>query len=139
MHATESRRIQISSSAALGLGIAMGVIIVLLVFLLALVFYYRLKMRRSQMSKPDQEAKKWKGFTPATPSTGKRTSMEGQMANNYFVELPTPVTPAYMLSPPLGETFGTGFTWGMDYTPSWQRYGPVSPIAPGSPAIELPV
>ncbi|KAF1912746.1 hypothetical protein BDU57DRAFT_531910 [Ampelomyces quisqualis] len=94
---------QLSVSAALGIGFAAGVISTT-VFLTAGLFIHRCwKARRSPAVQYYEQARLWKGFTPATPNTARTTLRESKMANIYFAELRSPAAPAFTLSPALGQ------------------------------------
>ncbi|KAH7385187.1 hypothetical protein DE146DRAFT_594155, partial [Phaeosphaeria sp. MPI-PUGE-AT-0046c] len=89
----------LSTSAALGIGFAAGVISVI-ILLSAGVFVYRChNVRRSPAVQHYEQARLWKGFTPATPSTARTTLIESKMANIYFAELRSPAIPSFTSSP----------------------------------------
>ncbi|KAH7344376.1 hypothetical protein BKA66DRAFT_448126 [Pyrenochaeta sp. MPI-SDFR-AT-0127] len=138
---TQKHQPRLSPSAALGVGVAVGIAGIIAVLSIILLIYRHCKLRRSPSSRHYRQAKLWKGFTPATPSTARTTFVERKMSNIYFAELPTPATPAFMLSPPLGQDFGNRMSWvHRDNRASWQSFAnrPMSPDTPGSPPVELP-
>lgn len=133
---------QLSPTAALGLGIGIGIITIILLLSIAFFLHRRYKRHHSPHRLHYRQAKQWKGFTPATPSTARTTFVEAKMANIYFAELPTPATPAFILTPPLEGGFGaegTGLGLGAD---RWERVscfggeGWDEPLR--SPLVELP-
>jgi hypothetical protein len=115
---------RISSSAALGIGFAAGVIGIIILLTAALFIYRCWKIRRSPAVHKYEQARLWKGFTPATPSTARTTLIESKMADVYFTEVSNPSTPAFLLSPPVG---GQGQRWS---AATW---------TPRSPPVELSV
>ena len=115
---------RLSPSAAMGIGVAAGVISIIIVLTAALFIYRCWKVRQSPTVRYYEQARLWKGFTPATPSTARTTFVGSKMANIYFTELRSPATPAFTLSPPLD---GHGLSW------------PVTPDTTKPPPTELPV
>ncbi|OAL47676.1 hypothetical protein IQ07DRAFT_124950 [Pyrenochaeta sp. DS3sAY3a] len=133
---------RLSPTAALGLGIGIGIITIILLLSIAFLLYRRYKRHHSPRRLHYRQAKQWKGFTPATPSTARTTFVEAKMANIYFAELPTPATPAFILTPPLEGGFGvegTGLGLGAD---RWERVscfgGEIGDEPLRSPPVELP-
>lgn len=138
---TEKQYSRLSPSAAMGVGVAVGIAGIVILLSIILLIYRRRKLRRSPTSRHYRQAKLWKGFTPATPSTARTTFVETKMSSIYFAELPTPATPAFMLSPPLEHNAGNCVSWVQrDNRASWQSFAnmPMSPDTPGSPPVELP-
>ncbi|KAH8725367.1 hypothetical protein GQ44DRAFT_706991 [Phaeosphaeriaceae sp. PMI808] len=114
----------ISPSAAMGIGVAAGVVGILILLTTGLLFYRCWKARRSPQVRYYQQARLWKGFTPATPNSTRTTFVESKMATIYFTELENPATPGIVFSPPLHAR-----------QPSWPLVSPGSEARP----IELPV
>ncbi|KAH7084565.1 hypothetical protein FB567DRAFT_529264 [Paraphoma chrysanthemicola] len=99
---------RLSPSAIMGIGVAAGVIGILTLMTSGLLIYRCWKRRQSPEVRYYRQARLWKGFTPATPSTARTTLTESKMANIYFGELRSPATPAFIFSPPLGRA---GQSW----------------------------
>jgi hypothetical protein len=91
----------LSSSAALGIGFAAGAISVIILLTAGLFIHRCWKVRQSPTVQYYEQARLWKGFTPATPNTARTTLIESKMANIYFTDLRSPAIPAYTVSPPL--------------------------------------
>jgi hypothetical protein len=115
---------RLSSNAAIGIGFVAGVIGIIILLTAALFIYRCWKFRRSTAVHKYEQARLWKGFTPATPSTARTTLHESKMANIYFAGIQSPSTPAFMWSPPPNRP---GQRWSAT---TWR---------PGSPPTELPV
>ena len=114
----------LSPSAAMGIGVTAGVLGIVILITAALFIYRCWKVRHSPRVRDYEQARLWKGFTPATPSTARTTLVEPKTANIYFTELRSPATPAFTLSPPLDR-----------HERSW----PVTPDTQRSPPTELSV
>ncbi|KAH7072273.1 hypothetical protein BKA63DRAFT_568187 [Paraphoma chrysanthemicola] len=99
---------RLSPSAIMGIGVAAGVIGILTLMTSGLLICRCWKRRQSAEVRYYRQARLWKGFTPATPSTARTTLTESKMANIYFGELRSPATPAFTFSPPMG-TNGQGW------------------------------
>jgi hypothetical protein len=108
----------------MGVGVAAGAIGMLIAITAALLIRRCWKRRQSPEVRYYSQARLWKGFTPATPSTARTTLTESKMANIYFSELRSPATPAFTFSPPLG---GAGQRW------------PATPVVPRWRPVELSV
>jgi hypothetical protein len=93
----------ISSSAAMGIGVAAGVVGLVILQTAALFIFRCWKVRRSPAVRYYEQARQWKGFTPATPSTARTTLIGSKMANIYFTDIRSPATPPFTLSPPMEE------------------------------------
>jgi hypothetical protein len=91
---------RLSPNAAIGIGFAAGVIGIIILLAAALFLYRCWRIRRSSAVHKYEQARLWKGFTPATPSTARTTLHESKMANIYLAEIQSPSTPAFMWSPP---------------------------------------
>jgi len=100
MYHSENDR-SLSTAAAIGIGIAIGIVCTVLVLITVLLLHRAWRLRRSPPVKQYRQAKLWKGFEPVTPSTARTTFVGTKMTNIYLTELPTPVTPAFLMSPPL--------------------------------------
>lgn len=100
MYHSENDR-SLSTPAAIGIGIAIGIVCTVLVLVTVLLLHRAWRLRRSPPVKQYRQAKLWKGFEPVTPSTARTTFVGTKMTNIYLTELPTPVTPAFLMSPPL--------------------------------------
>jgi hypothetical protein len=115
---------RLSPNAAIGIGFAAGVIGIILLLTVALFIYRCWRIRRSCAVHKYEQARLWKGFTPATPSTARTTLHESKMANIYLAEIQSPSTPSFMWSPPPSRP---GQRWSAT---TWTR---------GSPPAELSV
>jgi hypothetical protein len=124
---------KLSPFAAMGIGIAIGIVGILILLSITLLLYRRRKLRRSQHHR---QAKLWKGFEPVTPSTARTTFVGNKTASACFRDLPTPVTPAFLPSPPL-ERDEEGARWGSRDRVSWLDMPMVSPVTPGSPPVGM--
>ncbi|KAH3911638.1 hypothetical protein HBI56_141220 [Parastagonospora nodorum] len=83
---------RLSPSAALGVGFAAGVIATVTV-LTSILFVYRCwKVRRSPAVQSYEQARLWRGFTPATPNanTARTTLVEAKMKDIYFSQIRSP-------------------------------------------------
>lgn len=95
--------INLSPSAAIGIGVAAGVIGTVISLTAGLFIYRCWKVWHSPSVRYYEQARLWKGFTPATQSTARNTLVELNTPNTYFTDLRSPMTPSSTLSPPLDE------------------------------------
>jgi len=100
MYDSENDR-SLSTPAAIGIGFGIGIVCTILVLITVLLLHRAWRLRRTPPIKQYRQAKLWKGFEPVTPSTARTTFVGTKMTNIYLTELPTPVTPAFLMSPPL--------------------------------------
>jgi hypothetical protein len=91
----------LSTPAAIGIGVAIGIVATVSVLITIILLHRAWRLRRPRPTKHYQQAKLWRGFEPVTPSTARTTFVGTKMTNIYLTELPTPVTPAFLMSPPL--------------------------------------
>ncbi|KAG9195090.1 hypothetical protein G6011_00210 [Alternaria panax] len=89
----------LSTPTAIGIGVAIGIVGTTFILITVLLLYRAWRLRRPQPSTRYRQAKLWKGFEPVTPSTARTTFVGTRMTNIYLTELPTPVTPAFLMSP----------------------------------------
>ena len=88
-----------STSAAIGIGFAVGVSSVAFLLSVSLLLYRRWQLHRTIPAKHYRQARLWKGFEPVTPNTARTTFTETKMKDIHLTEFPTPVAPAFYLSP----------------------------------------
>jgi hypothetical protein len=91
---------RLSASTTTGISVAAAIVGCILIVTTALWIYRCWKVRQLPAVRDYRRARLWQGFVPATPSTATTTLIDGKMAKIYFVDLPTPATPAFALSPP---------------------------------------
>jgi hypothetical protein len=98
----------LSTSSAIGVGVTIGIVGTVLILVTVLLLHRAWRLRHPRPVKQYRQARLWRGFEPATSSTARTTFLGNKMTNIYLTELPTPVTPAFLMSPTLrGEEEGT--------------------------------
>jgi hypothetical protein len=96
---------RLSPSTIRGISVAAAIVGCIFLVTTGLWTYRCWKVRHASTVQDYKRARLWKGFTPATPSIATTTFIDGKMANIYFVDLPTPATPAFTLSPRVDESW----------------------------------
>ncbi|CAN9161000.1 unnamed protein product [Alternaria alternata] len=91
----------LSAPTAIGIGVAIGIVGTIFILTIILLLHRAWRLRRPQPARRYRQAKLWKGFEPVAPNTARTTFVGTRMTNIYLTELPTPVTPAFLMSPPL--------------------------------------
>jgi hypothetical protein len=91
----------LSTPTAIGIGVAIGIVGTVFILITVLLLHRAWRLRCPQPTRQYRQAKLWKGFEPVTPSTARTTFVGTRMTDIYLTELPTPVTPVFLKSPPL--------------------------------------